>query len=81
VSNHWLVDDEEPAPPLDRITAPTLVVHGTADPVFPPAHGEALAQEIPGARLLLVEGMGHEVPPPAVWDLVVPAILERSEVP
>jgi pimeloyl-ACP methyl ester carboxylesterase len=81
VSNHLLVDDEEPAPPLDRITAPTLVVHGTADPAFPPAHGEALAEEIPGARLLLVEGMGHEVPPPAVWDLVVPAILERSEAP
>jgi pimeloyl-ACP methyl ester carboxylesterase len=78
VANHWLVSDEKPSPPLDRITAPTLVIHGTADPVFPPAHGEALAEEISGARLLLVEGMGHEVPPPAFWDVVVPAILEQS---
>jgi pimeloyl-ACP methyl ester carboxylesterase len=47
---------------LDRISAPTVVVHGTEDPVYPPAHGEALAAGIPGAALVLVEGLGHEVP-------------------
>jgi len=60
---------------LGRITAPTLVVHGTDDPMFPLEHGRALADEIPGAELLPVEGMGHEYFPPASWDLVVPAIL------
>lgn len=45
--------------PLSSITAPTLVVHGTEDPLFPPAHAEALAGMIPGAQLRLVPGMGH----------------------
>ena len=78
-SNHWVAvggdggDDE----PLDvaTITAPTLVVHGDADPLFPLPHGEALADAIPGARLLVVPGMGHQVPPPETWDVVVPALL------
>jgi pimeloyl-ACP methyl ester carboxylesterase len=47
---------------LECISAPTVVVHGTDDPVYPPAHGEALAEGIPGARLVLVDGLGHEVP-------------------
>ncbi|HEX6150133.1 alpha/beta hydrolase [Nocardioides sp.] len=75
--NHWLLvggDDDEPTD-VRWITAPTLVVHGTEDPMFPLPHGEALAAAIPGARLLVVEGMGHQVPPQSAWDQVVPAIL------
>jgi pimeloyl-ACP methyl ester carboxylesterase len=53
-------------------------VHGTADPMFPLGHGEALAEAIPGARLLVVEGMGHQVPPPSTWELVVPALLDHT---
>jgi pimeloyl-ACP methyl ester carboxylesterase len=53
------------------------VVHGTHDPLFPHQHGRALAAEIPGARLLTLEGAGHELPR-ATWDLVVPAILEHT---
>jgi pimeloyl-ACP methyl ester carboxylesterase len=45
--------------PLSKITAPTLVVHGTADPLRPLPHGQALAAEIPQARLETVPGMGH----------------------
>jgi pimeloyl-ACP methyl ester carboxylesterase len=59
------------------ITAPTLVVHGTEDPLFPIAHGAALAGAIPGARLLTLEHTGHELPP-AVWDTVIPAILQHT---
>ncbi|MFB2584664.1 alpha/beta fold hydrolase [Herbiconiux liukaitaii] len=59
---------------LGGITAPTLVVHGTHDPLFPLAHGEALAREIPGARLLPVPGLGHQFPPPQTWALLVPAL-------
>ncbi len=57
---------------LDRladISAPTLVVHGSADPVFPPAHGRELATGIDGAVLIEVEGLGHEVPDELVEEL------------
>jgi pimeloyl-ACP methyl ester carboxylesterase len=45
--------------PLSEITAPTLVIHGTADPLRPLPHGQALAAQIPHARLEAVPGMGH----------------------
>jgi len=78
--NHWLVEDggEDTRPRLGEVTAPTLVIHGTEDPLFPPGHGAALAREIAGATLLLLHGVGHQVPPPATWDLVVPAILRHT---
>ncbi len=47
--------------PLEQITAPTLVVHGTADQCVPFAAAEAVARRIPGAFLLPVEGAGHLV--------------------
>jgi pimeloyl-ACP methyl ester carboxylesterase len=80
--NHWLVvgGDGENDEPLDAraITAPTLVVHGADDPFFPLPHGEALAAAIPGATLLVLPGVGHEVPPPPAWDRLVPALLEHT---
>ena len=63
---------------LGHITAPTLVIHGADDPMFPFDHARALAREIPGAELLAVEHMGHEYFPRATWDLVVPAILRHT---
>jgi pimeloyl-ACP methyl ester carboxylesterase len=72
----------EPGPPwrgrLAEIAVPTLVVHGRQDPMFPPAHGRALAAEIPGAELLILDDMGHEHVPPATWDVVVPAIARHT---
>jgi pimeloyl-ACP methyl ester carboxylesterase len=67
-------------PPLDvrRITAPTLVLHGTDDPLFPLPHGQALADAIPGADLTEIPGMGHEHPPPPTWDVLVPALLAHT---
>lgn len=47
---------------LGQVRVPTLVIHGTADPLLPFAAGEETAAVIPGARLEPVEGMGHEVP-------------------
>ena len=44
------------------ISCPTLVMHGTEDTIFPTAHGEAIAANIPGATLWLVEGLGHAMP-------------------
>jgi pimeloyl-ACP methyl ester carboxylesterase len=50
-----------PREPLSTIAVPALVIHGTEDPMFPLEHGEALAREIPGARLLTLEEAGHGV--------------------
>lgn len=79
MTNHTLLEGGEPVrPQLGGITAPTLVLHGTEDPLFPYGHGETLATEIPGARLLPLEGVGHEMPPRPVWDRVVAAILDHT---
>ena len=47
---------------LGHIAAPTLVVHGTADPVYPLAHARALAEGIPGAVFVEAPGLGHAIP-------------------
>lgn len=77
-SNHvMLTGGERWRDRLAEITVPTLVVHGAEDPLFPPGHGEALAAEIPGARLLLLPRTGHELPR-RTWDTVVPAVLAHT---
>jgi len=48
---------------LGGVKVPTLVIHGAADPLVTPSGGEATAAAIPGARLKLVPGMGHDLPP------------------
>jgi pimeloyl-ACP methyl ester carboxylesterase len=63
---------------LAGLEMPTLVIHGTEDPVVPYANGEVLAREIPGAELLTLEGAGHELPE-RVWDVVVPALLRHTD--
>ena len=76
--NHGLVaEGESPSAPLSSISAPTLVIHGTADPMFPLEHGEALADEISGAKLLTLEGAGHGVDR-ADWETTVRAVLEHT---
>ena len=80
LTNHPILHDPSPPEPprVDRIQAPTLVIHGTADPLFPYPHGEALARTIPGARLVPLPGIGHQMPPPSTWDTVVPALLRHT---
>jgi pimeloyl-ACP methyl ester carboxylesterase len=53
-------------PRLAAITAPTLVIHGTGDPLVPVEGGRDTARSIPGAQLALIEGLGHGIPP-ALW--------------
>jgi pimeloyl-ACP methyl ester carboxylesterase len=79
-TNHWILgaDGEPERRPMRDIAAPTLVLHGTDDPLFPIAHGEALARAIPGATLVPLDKVGHEVPPPQAWDVVVDAILRHT---
>ncbi len=47
---------------LRNLSLPCLVIHGTEDPVFPHPHGVAIADAVPGAKLLSIEGMGHAIP-------------------
>jgi pimeloyl-ACP methyl ester carboxylesterase len=77
VRNHELIDGAVPKGPLAEISAPTLVIHGTADPMFPAEHGRALAQAIPGARLMLLEEAGHGVEP-ADWSAIAGAIADHT---
>jgi pimeloyl-ACP methyl ester carboxylesterase len=78
MKNHWLLDGGESwRGRLGEIRVPTLVLHGTDDPLFPIGHAVALASEIPGARLLRLERMGHELPR-EVWGVVVPEILRHT---
>jgi pimeloyl-ACP methyl ester carboxylesterase len=76
--NHdLLAEGESPSAPLSSITAPTLVIHGTADPMFPLKHGEALAHEIPDATLLRLDGAGHGIDP-ADRETIAASIIDHT---
>jgi pimeloyl-ACP methyl ester carboxylesterase len=78
MKNHYAVDGSGRwRERLGALDVPTLVVHGTEDPMFPRGHGVALAREIPGAELLMLEGSGHELAR-RDWDVVVSAILAHT---
>ena len=62
---------------LAGLRMPTLVVHGDADRLVPPSAGKATADAIPGARLEIVEGMGHDYPPEH-WDRMVDLIATHA---
>ena len=62
---------------LDEIAAPTLVIHGTEDPVLPYAHAKALKAEIPNAELLTLPGTGHELHPDD-WLVMIEAIQQHT---
>ena len=61
---------------LAGVTAPTLVIHGDEDEILPLAHGQATAQAIPGSKLVVLPGVGHEVPDGALDEYLQP-ILEH----
>jgi pimeloyl-ACP methyl ester carboxylesterase len=81
MSNHFsILGGDVPRNRLAEIGAPTLVLHGDEDPLFPPAHGAAVAAEIPGARLVRLPRIGHEWPRRA-WVEALPTILEHTAAP
>ncbi len=63
---------------LSAITAPTLVIHGLADPLVLPSGGIATAEAIRESRLLMFPGMGHSLPP-SRWEEIVDAIVTNAE--
>ena len=62
--------DSSRAAELSKISVPTLVLHGKADPLVPFACGQDTARRIPGARLVGVDGMGHDLPPGVVEHIL-----------
>jgi pimeloyl-ACP methyl ester carboxylesterase len=77
-ANHLRAGGERPDS-LPTITAPTLVIAATADPLFPLPHSEALAAQIPGARLVKMQGMGHHMLSPGLPERIADLILEHTE--
>ncbi len=62
------------APALSLVKVPTLVIHGTSDPLVSVEGGKDTARAIPGAELILIEGMGHDLPHGGAWPRIVEAI-------
>jgi pimeloyl-ACP methyl ester carboxylesterase len=63
---------------LRQVKAPTLVIHGTVDPLVRPEGGKDTAASIPGAKLLMIEGMGHAIPVP-MWPRIIDAIATHAK--
>jgi len=64
---------------LASLHVPTLVIHGTSDPLVPVEGGKATAKAIPGAQLMLIEGMGHDLPHGGAWPRIVDAIATHTQ--
>ncbi|MEE2040870.1 alpha/beta fold hydrolase [Nocardiopsis sp. CT-R113] len=81
-TNHRLAagadPDFEPMDALHRVQTPTLVVEGSHEPVKP-GHGAVIAEQIPGARLMIVAGMGHTLPPQTHPELADAILAHTAE--
>jgi pimeloyl-ACP methyl ester carboxylesterase len=64
-------------PKLASVNVPTLVIHGADDPLVPVEGGKDTAEAIPNAKLLIIDGMGHSLPP-ETWPQIVEAITELA---
>jgi pimeloyl-ACP methyl ester carboxylesterase len=62
---------------LRKLRVPTLVVHGSEDPLVRPLGGRLIAAAIPGARFELVEGMGHDLGP-SIWPFLIEQVAENA---
>ena len=65
---------------LSDIQIPTLVIHGTEDAILPYDHGEALAEGIPNAELMTLEGVGHEIPEELAEEITQKIIIHLKQI-
>ena len=72
-----IVTAPDRTPLLRRLDLPTTVIHGTADRLVRPSGGKATAAAIPGAELMLIDGMAHDVPP-SLWPRIIDAIVDTT---
>jgi len=77
-TNHFLLKGGGPQRTVRDLTVPLLVIHGSADPLFPIEHGQALAKAVRGARLVQIEGGGHELHRND-WPQIVDAIVAHGQ--
>jgi pimeloyl-ACP methyl ester carboxylesterase len=73
-----IVASPDRRPGLAHVKVPALVIHGAADPLVQPSGGRATAEAIPGAELMIIEGMGHDLPR-GVWDRVVDGVVAVAD--
>ncbi|MBW1984246.1 MAG: alpha/beta hydrolase [Deltaproteobacteria bacterium] len=64
---------------LASVSVPTLVIHGSDDPLVPVEGGKDTAEAIPGAELIIIEGMGHDLPHDGAWPQIVEAITAHTK--
>jgi pimeloyl-ACP methyl ester carboxylesterase len=64
-------------PLLEQVSVPTTVIHGDADPLVNVSGGRATAEAIPGAKLVIVPGMGHDLPR-ELWPQFIDAIVQNA---
>lgn len=62
---------------LSQLSLPSLIIHGTLDPLIPPSGGEATAAAIPNARLIIIDDMGHNLPRPR-WNEIADAVKQLT---
>ena len=74
---HAITSSGDRSRKLSGVTAPTVVIHGTDDPLVRPAAGKGVARSIPKARLVMVPGMGHDLPP-QVWPLIAGELVANA---
>jgi pimeloyl-ACP methyl ester carboxylesterase len=75
-----IIGAKDRTPGLEKLSMPTLVVHGEADKLMTPPGGAATAAAVPGAKLVTIPGMGHDLPP-EVWDEVAEAVAVNAGIP
>ena len=66
-------------PALASIAVPTLVIHGTADPLVPFECGKDTAEAVPGAEFKSIDGMGHDLPHGGAWPEIINAIVRHTQ--
>jgi len=66
-------------PALASLQIPTLVIHGSDDPLVPVECGKDTAEAVPGAELIIIEGMGHDLPHEGAWYQIIDAIVAHTE--
>ncbi len=74
---HAVTTSPDRTPALRNLSVPTVVIHGGSDPLVRPRGGKATAKAIPGSRLVIIPGMGHDLPR-AAWRQILDAITENA---
>jgi pimeloyl-ACP methyl ester carboxylesterase len=65
-------------PALKSVSVPTLVIHGADDPLVPVECGRNVAADIPGAELMIIDGMGHDMPHGGAWPQIIDAVVDHT---